>query len=354
MSGGVDSSTAAAVLRDAGHEVVGLTLQLWDQTETNLATGRGRCCSPADVADARAVAAQLRIPHFVFDHGIDFRAAVVQPFVDSYLSGQTPSPCITCNRRIKFGLLLRLAKALGADCLATGHYARLDFINGRPHLRKALDRDKDQSYFLFDVRRDGLQQVRFPLGELTKAQVRAQARASGLAVASKPESFELCFIADGDKDAFVESASNTAAIGSLEGKIINRQGLRLGRHQGLHRFTIGQRRGLGLGGGELRYVVDLNTDQNTVVVGPETELYATSLVAERCNWLAIQPPTTPLRAAARVRHRHIEAKAELVPFADGSVRVEFDQPQRAIAPGQGVAFYDGELLLGGGWIATRS
>lgn len=347
MSGGVDSAAAAAVLHEAGHEVVGITLQLWDHSVANLAAGRGRCCSPADIADARSTAARLGIAHYVFDHRQAFLDQVVEPALDAWQAGNTPSPCISCNRTVKFGMLGRLAQSLGAEAIATGHYARIAGHRGRPQVRKAADHDKDQTYFLFHVRATDLQDVRFPLGELDKPQVRDIARRLRLPVADKPESYELCFIPDGDKDGFVQ-----ARRPSRPGEVRHVDGRSLGGHDGMHRFTVGQRRGLGIAGGERLYVVDLDAATATVTVGPEGALESAELVATACNWIAVEPPVAPVRAQARIRHRHQEAPATLQPLGQDRVRVVFDSPQRAVAPGQGVAFYDGDLLLGGGWISA--
>jgi len=355
MSGGVDSSVAAALLIDAGHDVVGVTLQLWDYGDLNEAAGHGRCCSPADVADARDVAARLGIRHYVFDHGERFRSDIVEPFVEAYRSGLTPSPCITCNRKVKFDLLWETSRALGADQLATGHYVRLEHSGGRPYLRKGRDSGKDQSYFLFDVPAAAFEGVRFPLGDLTKSEAREIASSHGLPVADKADSYELCFIPDGDKNAFVDSWPGE----SRAGEIVDIDGRSLGSHDGLHRFTVGQRRGIGVAGGtaapgERRYVIDIGAEDGTVVVGSDTDLASAGLLARDCNWLAIAEPTSPMRAAARIRHRHDEVPATLSPLPGGRVRVDFDVDQRAVAPGQGVAFYDGDLLLGGGWIETAT
>lgn len=346
MSGGVDSCTTAALLHEAGEEVVGITLQLWDHTGHHVAAGGGRCCSPAEVADARRVAAEVGFPHYVFDHSAEFRQRIVEPFLDGWSAGVTPSPCIDCNRAVKFDLLWRLARSVGATRLATGHYSRLEFHDARPQVRKALDRDKDQSYFLFQVSPDGFRGVQFPLGEVDKETVRAQARRLGLPVADKPESYELCFIPDGDKDAFV-----AAHRPPRPGTIRDASGRILGAHDGLHRFTIGQRRGLGLSTSRKLYVLAIDAEGATVTVGERDQLERNDLVAERCNWLAVAQPTEALRVEARIRHRHREAAATLEPLGDDRVRVSFDEPQSAIAPGQGVAFYDDDLLLGGGWIS---
>lgn len=347
MSGGVDSATAAAVLCAQGHEVFGMTLQLWDHSADNAAAGKGRCCSPADVADARDTAARLGIAHYVFDHRHAFHDEVVGPALDAWQQGLTPSPCISCNREVKFGLLQRLARSLGAEALATGHYARLRMQDGRPLVHKAFDRDKDQTYFLFHVRAADLHDVLFPLGGMDKRQVRERARQLGLPVADKPESYELCFIPDGDKDAFVDRHRPAVA-----GDVVHVDGHRLGTHAGLHRFTVGQRRGLGVTGFDRLYVLGLDATTATVTVGPQSALSTRQLLATSCNWIAIDTPVAPLRARARIRHRHQDALATLQPLGEGQVRVTFDEPQRAVAPGQGVAFYEGDLLLGGGWIAA--
>lgn len=347
MSGGVDSSTAAALLREQGHDLVGLTLQLWDYSAENLASGRGRCCSPADIVDARLVSDRLEMPHYTFDHSASFETRIVEPFVAGYLAGTTPSPCISCNRLVKFDLLWKLARGLGAEYLATGHYARVENGATRPLLKKARDADKDQSYFLFDVPRRSFENVIFPLGAMTKDEVRAAARRLDLAVADKAESFELCFIPDGDKNGFVERRRGAS---DASGPIRHVDGRVLGYHSGLHRFTVGQRRGIGVSDQDPLFVVEMQSETSTLVVGPPESLSASHLVAGRCNWVSIDPPASPRRAAARIRHRHREVPALLTPQADGRVRVDFDQPQRAVAPGQGVVFYDGDLLLGGGWI----
>jgi tRNA-specific 2-thiouridylase len=349
MSGGVDSSTAAALLQEEGHDVVGLTLQLWDQTERNLAAGKGRCCSPADIADARAVSAHLDIPHYVFDHSDGFMRLIVEPFVQAYSEGRTPSPCIRCNRLVKFDLLAKMARGLDAEVLATGHYARLALEGDRPRLRKARDREKDQSYFLFDVPIQCLASACFPLGELSKGEVRATADRFGLAVARKSESYELCFIPDGDKDAFLDGRMGTP-LRDRQGPIRSIAGELMGEHDGLYRFTIGQRRGLGISSNDPLYVIDMDAGSRTVTVGPVEYLESRGLIAADCNWISIPAPEAPMAVAARIRHRHEETSATLTPVGKDRFEVRFDVPERAVTPGQGVAFYDGDVLLGGGWI----
>jgi len=365
MSGGVDSSTAAALLVEAGHDVVGITLQLWDYTGINLAAGKGRCCSPVDVADARTVAAHLGIPHYVFDHTRQFRQQIIEPFLDEYTRGRTPSPCISCNRHVKFDYLWRIAAALGASSLATGHYAQIEPVPSdsrtpreghsaaRPQVRQGQDIDKDQSYFLFDVPAALLARASFPLGRLDKFEVRQEAARLGLPVADKPESYELCFIPDGDKDAFVAGERPESALEPVT--VARQDGEPLGTTEGIHRFTVGQRRGIGVVANQRLYVLDVTGgDSNTVTVGAEEDLYANHLTAAGCNWLAIDAPVGPLRVQAQIRHRHTHADATIRPLANGDFAVEFDVAQRAIAPGQGVAFYSDGLLLGGGWIAAAA
>jgi tRNA-specific 2-thiouridylase len=294
------------------------------------------------------VAAQIGIPHYVFDHSDLFRQQIVEPFLDGWAGGRTPSPCIDCNRSVKFGLLWDIARSLGAGQLATGHYARLEHRDGRPQIRKARDLDKDQTYFLSQVRADALRDVLFPLGEVDKQTVRDRAREFGLAVADKPESYELCFIPDGDKDRFVGDRRSPRP-----GDVRHIDGRALGRHTGTHQFTVGQRRGLGVSAPEPLYVIGVQSEDGTVIVGSRGDLGVRRLRAEGCNWLAIAPPTEPMRTAARIRHRHPEAAATIIPAGPDGCAVEFDEPQDGVAPGQGIAFYEGDLLLGGGWIASE-
>jgi tRNA-specific 2-thiouridylase len=374
MSGGVDSSTAAALLAESRPGgVVGLTMQLWDQrrrpgnsfSPAAPAAGglevihSGRCCSLDDAYDARRVADHLGIPFYVVNFESRFEETVVRPFVESYLAGQTPIPCTLCNNYIKFEQLLSTARGIGAERVATGHYARVRFNDsaGRFELRRALDASKDQTYFLFGLTQEQLAATEFPLGELTKQDVRERSRARRLPVAEKPESQEICFVPSGNYVRFLEGylAEQGRSLPAGPGEIVSTDGRVLGQHSGLHQFTVGQRRGLGLATGEPLYVVALDPARNRVVVGSERDLYRREARVRDVNWVSIAPPTAPVRAAVKVRHRHEPAAATLV-SENGGARVVFDEPQRAVTPGQAAVFYaatdapDPDLVLGGGWI----
>jgi tRNA-specific 2-thiouridylase len=342
MSGGVDSSVAAALVQAQGCETIGVTLRL--------AGSASRCCSLADADDARRVADRLGIRFYVADYAERFEREVKLPFADAYLAGRTPIPCVTCNSKFKFEYLLARARALGAQAIASGHYARIDVDpeSGRHRLRRAADAAKDQTYFLFELRQDQLAELRFPLGELSKAQVRDHARALGLATAEKPESQEICFIPDGDAAAAVERLRPDRLPG--EGEIVDAEGRVLGRHAGVHRFTVGQRRGLRLAAGERIYVTGLDAARNRVRVGPLAQLAASGARLERVSWVAGEAPAQPVRASVRVRHRHEGAFATITPEAGGA-RVVFDAPVAAVTPGQAAVFDRGDVVLGGGWIA---
>ena len=347
MSGGVDSSVAAALLAEAGHEVIGLSMQLYDQRDAH--SGYGSCCSIDDLHDAGRVARRLNIPHYVVNFEREFQQTVVSNFVHEYIAGRTPIPCSHCNSDLKFATLLERSRGFGAEVVATGHYARVtaDPVTGRRMLRRGLDAGKDQSYFLFSLTQDQLAHACFPVGDLSKAEVRDIARRLDLAVADKPDSQEICFVPDGDYASFVERHAGNDDTG---GAIVNRQGEVLGGHAGVHRFTVGQRKGLGISAAEPLYVLQLRAAEKTVVVGPRPELERTSLTASRVNWIAGSTPEAPLRITAQIRHRHQAAPGHVMALEGGNAAVEFDQPVTAVTPGQAVVFYDGDVVIGGGWI----
>ena len=358
MSGGVDSSTVAALLHKRGTRVIGFTMQLWDQRRLPQVAGEGatgRCCSLDDVYDARRVADQLGIPYYVVNFEAEFEERVVKPFVAEYLAGRTPIPCTLCNNHVKFRSFLEMAKGVGAEWIATGHYARIryDGAAGRRQLLRAVDRSKDQTYFLFGLTQEQLAQTMFPLGELTKTQVRELARQLGLSVAEKNESQEICFIPNGDYAAFLEAyfQDQGAPLGRTRGEIVTADGRVLGEHAGVHRFTIGQRKGLGVAVGEPLYVITTDPGAQRVVVGAEKQLFRDRLFAHSMNWVSIDPPEAPLRAEVKIRNKHEAAPATVFPTGSPErVEIRFDEPQRAVTPGQAAVLYDGDLVLGGGWI----
>jgi tRNA-uridine 2-sulfurtransferase len=365
MSGGVDSSTVAALLHEQGRAVVGLTMQLWNQRRLPELQGDGpaqhRCCSLDDVYDAKRVAQHLDFPHYVVNFEEQFEARVVRPFVDQYLAGRTPIACTNCNTDVKFEPLLRMARQIGAERLATGHYARIrkNEQTERWELLRAKDESKDQSYFLWGLTQEQLARSEFPLGELTKEEVRAAARQARLPVADKPESMELCFVPNGNYVQFIEAYSRERGtpLADGAGEIVDEGGTIVGRHSGVHQFTIGQRKGLGFAAGKPLYVLAIDRASNRVVVGDDGALLQASCDVEGMNWITFANPRQPLRAAVKIRHKHVPAAATVRPLDDGRARVTFDVPQRAITSGQGAVFYDleGDRVLGGGWIqrATR-
>ena len=358
MSGGVDSSTVAALLVRQGHAVIGLTMQLWNQRRLpELLTGgaTGRCCSLDDVYDARRVAEQIGAPYYVLNFEQEFEEQVVRPFVNEYLAGRTPIPCTLCNNYIKFHRFLEMADAVGAHHIATGHYARVrhEQASGRYQLLRAADPFKDQTYFLFGLTQPQLARTLFPLGGFTKPEVRGLARSMGLAVAEKGDSQEICFVPNGDYAAFLDAYLNESGTPAARsrGEIVTTDGRRLGEHGGVHHFTVGQRRGLGVAAGEPLYVIATEPLSRRVVVGGNDELLRPRFFARDVNWISIAPIETPVRAQVKIRHKHLPAAATLHPAGDAArIEVQFDEPQRAVTPGQGAVFYQDELVLGGGWI----
>jgi len=357
MSGGVDSSVAAALLKEEGYRVIGVTMRVWpfDSAQDRPSGGStgeeerfGGCCGIGAIVDAQRVAQELDIPHYVMNFRKIFAQEVIADFCREYQRGRTPNPCIRCNQYVKFGALLQRANELGADFLATGHYARIEKAGGRYILRKGQDPTKDQSYALYTMTQDQLEHTLMPLGDLTKKRVRQIAQELKLAVADKAESQEICFIPDNDYAGFLESY-----MMAKPGPIMDRKGNVLGEHRGIIHYTVGQRRGLGISAGEPLYVLAIDPDRNEVVIGSRSEVLGSELVAAEMNWIAEEKPTRPIAVEAKIRYLHKQAGAMMTPLGNGNAHVRFEQPQMAIAPGQAVVFYQGDAVVGGGTIVGK-
>ena len=359
MSGGVDSSTVAAMLRAEGHDVIGLTMQLWNQRRLAGHEGmpesvQGRCCSLDDVYDARRVAQQIGIPYYVVNHEERFERDVIRPFVEEYLTGRTPIPCSLCNNHLKFDQLLIVAQQIGAERVATGHYARVayDEARGRWLLKRPADHSKDQTYFLFGLTQEQLSRTLFPLGDMTKPEVRELARKQGLALAEKPDSQEICFVPGGDYKRFIDAylAEQGGSLPDTAGELVTTSGEVIGEHSGIHNFTVGQRKGLGVATGSPLYVIQISGANKQVIVGGDEHLYSRTLRAKRVNLISVADLADPTRVAVKIRHRHEAAPAMIERSGADEILVTFDDPQRAITPGQAAVFYDGDVVVGGGWI----
>ncbi len=363
MSGGVDSSAVAAMLCAEGHNVIGLTMQLWNQRRLAGHDGmpesvQGRCCSIDDVYDARRVAETLGIPYYVVNHEERFERDVVRPFVEEYVAGRTPIPCSLCNNHLKFDQLLVVAQQIGADRIATGHYAQVVFDEqlNRWLLKRPADKSKDQTYFLFGLTQEQLSRTLFPLGGMNKPEVRELARKHGLTIAEKPDSQEICFVPGGDYKRFLEAylAEQGDTPTEVAGEMVTTDGKVVGGHAGVHNFTVGQRKGLGVATGSPLYVIQIKSDTRQVVVGKDEELYSRTLLARRVNLISTAELRDPMRVAVKIRHKHQPAPAIIESAGAGEVRVTFDEPQRALTPGQAAVFYDGDIVVGGGWIESST
>jgi tRNA-specific 2-thiouridylase len=347
MSGGVDSSATAALLIEQGFDVVGITLKLWPQDCVNRA--EDKCCGPQAVTDARSVCDKLGVPYYLIDEAAEFQKHVIQYFADEYKAGRTPNPCVMCNQNLKFGRLIDRADQLGADFIATGHFARVEknADGSRYLLKRGRDARKDQSYFLFSLRQDQLARILFPLGDKTKSDTREVARQCNLKTADKEESMEICFVPDNNYGGFLQQAN---LVQKHRGEIVDLHGHVLGQHDGIEFYTIGQRKGLGITTPKPVYVIELDVENNRVVVGDDSALDRDEFIADRCNWHPFEKLTEPIEVTAKIRYNHPGAAATVTPFENGKVKVKLHTPQRAITPGQAAVFYQDDLVVGGGWI----
>lgn len=350
MSGGVDSSAAAAMLIEQGYEVIGVTLKLWPQDCS--ARAEDKCCGPQAVMDARSVCHKLNIPYYLVDESADFQKQVIEYFADEYRKGRTPNPCVMCNQKLKFGALLQRARQMGADRIATGHFARIktDPVSGRSLLYRGLDLAKDQSYFLFSLGQFQLSRTLMPLGDRNKSDSRNIARDSALRTAEKEESMEICFVPDGDYRHFLDQSG---LAGRIPGDIIDSSGNVLGRHQGIEFYTIGQRKGLGIATGKPLYVIELNPETNHVVVGDPEDLQESEITLDRCNWIPFEHPEGPFDAMVKIRYNHPGCMATITPVDKDKAHIRMHEPQRAVTPGQACVIYDDDLVVGGGWIMRK-
>lgn len=345
LSGGVDSSATAALLLAQGFEVIGITLKLWARDCVNRA--EDKCCGPQAVTDARAVCHKLGVPYYLIDEAAEFQRRVINYFAAEYQAGRTPNPCVLCNQHLKFGALIDRADQLGAEFIATGHFARVERADGRVLLQRGRDRRKDQSYFLFSLRQDQLARTLFPLGDLTKTDTREVARQCRLKTAEKEESMEICFVPDKDYGRFLQQAG---LVQKHRGEITDVHGRVLGAHDGIEFYTIGQRKGLGISSAKPLYVIGLDAAANRVIVGDDSLLEREEFTVERCNWIPFDAPPPTLEATVKIRYNHPGTPATVTPLAGGGATVKLHEPQRAITPGQAAVFYQDELVVGGGWI----
>jgi tRNA-specific 2-thiouridylase len=347
MSGGVDSSAAAALLIEQGYDVIGITLKLWPQDCVNRA--EDKCCGPQAVTDARAVSHKLNIPYYLVDEAADFQKQVINYFAEEYRAGRTPNPCVMCNEKLKFGTLISRARQLGAEKIATGHFARVERRDdGRYLLKRGRDARKDQSYFLFTLKQEQLARSLFPLGELTKNDTREIARECELKTADKEESMEICFVPDKDYGRFLQQAD---LVHKHQGDVVDTAGRVLGKHDGIEFYTIGQRKGLGISSPKPLYVIELDARNNRVIVGDESLLERAEFTVERCNWIPFDEPPTSVEVMAKIRYNHPGCAATVTPLPSGAAKVRLHTPQRAVTPGQACVFYQDDLVVGGGWIA---